>query len=215
MLRYFIKGGEKMGTLSLTMVYHNGEYKVSQYGQFDGDPVGVGSQLLKYLKGINREYLTEVIDKCTYLTKQDFDRINDTINETKRDLPNFRWEEWYPELSRETGADILDLIAFQDKTCLRNSLDFAGSSDCEWAYVVDLDKNSFEVYVGYNHEPLNESDRFYFLMPIAEKENKKYKRAEGKEYYPVKFVTEYDLDNLPDEETFVKEVDKICGFDEE
>ena len=42
-----------MGTRNLTIVYSNGEYKVAQYGQWDGYPEGLGVQLLKYL----REYL--------------------------------------------------------------------------------------------------------------------------------------------------------------
>lgn len=41
-----------MGTRNLTIVHSNGEYKVAQYGQWDGYPEGLGVQLLKYLKGI-------------------------------------------------------------------------------------------------------------------------------------------------------------------
>ena len=42
-----------MGTRNLTIVHSNGEYKVAQYGQWDGYPEGLGIQLLKYLKEIN------------------------------------------------------------------------------------------------------------------------------------------------------------------
>ena len=48
-----------MGTRNLTMVYSNGNYKVVQYGQFDGYPSGLGVQVLSFLKGGNVNGLRE------------------------------------------------------------------------------------------------------------------------------------------------------------
>ena len=45
----------------------------------------------------------------------------------------------------------------------------------------------FEVYKGFNKEPLSESDRFFHLQE---------KSKPG--YYPIKIVASYDLDNLPE-----------------
>ena len=56
---------------------------------------------------------------------------------------------------------------------------------CEWAYIVDLDKNTFEIYEGFNKTALNESDRFY---SITKKDN---------EYHPVKLIKSYSLQELP------------------
>ena len=204
-----------MGTRNLTMIYSNGEYKVAQYGQWDGYPEGLGVKLLNYLSQIRIDCLRNAVNKCTYLSKDDIDEINKSIKWRLEDNPKFIWQKFYPELSRDTDGDILDLIMFKDKTRLRNSLEFAGQSDCEWAYVVDLDRNIYEVYKGWNEEPLNESDRFYFLMNVAEEENKKYADIFKKNYYPVKFVKAYELDNLPDKMTFIEEINEICGFDEE
>ena len=69
---------------------------------------------------------------------------------------------------------------------------------CEWAYVIDLDTNKFEVYKGFNHEELNSDERFYFLEDKRDKEN-----IIGKDYHPIKFVKSYDLNNLPDEKIFL------------
>ena len=125
--------------------------------------------MLKYLKGININELRNAVNDCTYLSKEDFDEINKNIDEAKKDNPRFSWQKFYPELSRDTGGDILKLIMFKNKTKLKNSLNFAADSFfCEWAYVIDLDKNTYEVYKGFNKEPLDESERFYFLTPIAE-----------------------------------------------
>lgn len=49
----------------------------------------------------------------------------------------------------------------------------------------------------------------------------KYKMMKGeyrenpKEYYSVKFVTEYILDDLPNEKDFLEDISKIRGFNEE
>ena len=72
---------------------------------------------------------------------------------------------------------------------------------CEWAYVIDLDINKFEVYKGFNHEELSRDERFYFLEDKRDKEN-----IVGKDYHPIKFVKSYDLNNLPDEKIFIIEL---------
>ena len=50
------------------------------------------------------------------------------------------------------------------------------------------------MYEGFNKQPLYESDRFYALQATKEKDN---------EYYPVKLLATFDLNNLPSEEEFL------------
>ena len=198
-----------MGTRNLTVVYSNGKYKVAQYGQFDGYPSGLGVQVLSFLKGCNVDALRDAVNKCTFLTDDELKEIDKKIDDILKDNPKFSWQKMYPELLRETTGDILNLILFKNKTKLKNSLEFAADSlFCEWAYVIDLDKNTFEVYKGFNLEPLTKEDRFYFLMNEANEmnnERKKYHSNPDKVefYYPVKFVVEYDLNALPNETDFI------------
>ncbi len=43
------------GTRNLTCVVVGGEYKVAQYGQWDGYPSGQGLTALNFLRGMDRE----------------------------------------------------------------------------------------------------------------------------------------------------------------
>jgi len=56
---------------------------------------------------------------------------------------------------------------------------------CEWAYVIDLDNDTFAIYKGFNKDKLNQSDRFYTEYP-----------NDGG-YYACKLYGIFSLDNLP------------------
>jgi hypothetical protein len=108
-----------------------------------------------------------------------------------------RHDELFPQNSRDTGAKILDIIARTEKPLgLKDSLEFAKDSlFCEWAYVVDFDKNVFEVYEGFNKSPVDPGERFYFNGEM------------DKDYYPVRLRKSYSLDNLPSIVDFVEELE--------
>lgn len=54
------------------------------------------------------------------------------------------------------------MIMNSDIIGLVNSEEFAADSlFCEWAYVIDLDKNTFEVYQGFNKKPIDKTERFF------------------------------------------------------
>lgn len=112
-----------------------------------------------------------------------------------------RFWQTFPEFSRDTGAEILSMIQNNRITsnCLDNCLTFAADSlFCEWAYVVDFDKRTFEVYKGFNKTPLEKSDRFYFLREYESDE-----KYSGKCYHGVKLAKEFNLDDLPENDTFL------------
>ena len=202
-----------MGTRHLTMVIQNKEPKVAQYGQWDGYPDGTGKNILEFFSTNNERYSIKSKKNKGSHNSINFKIFKDQIAKTKflsNEELHKRWIEFdpsgkgmdlstskrfslkYPALSRDTGSNVLQLI--YDGKCyeLQDSRDFAEDSlYCEWAYVIDLDKNTFEVYEGFNKESLNKNERFYNGKDINTK------------YYPVKHIHTFDLNNLPSEEKFL------------
>lgn len=192
-----------MGTRNLTIVHKDGEYKVAQYGKWDGYPEGLGLFLLNFLKSVNIDSFRNAIDNVSFYTKEELKDINKYVEETRKNIPDYNWQKYFPHLSRDCGGDILNYIVFKGVNKVENNINFAADSlFCEWAYVIDLDTNKFEVYQGFNEEKLNENERFFYLEDKSE-EN----------YHPVKFIKEYDIDDLPNEQAFIN--DLASGDDEE
>lgn len=206
-----------MGTRNLTMVISKGETKVAQYGQWDGYPSGQGATILNFLKflgtdknskdkilkehkendwarnnvkeflklkNLSIETFKESLESLSFFSEEEIDLINEDYEKTLKQRPY---------LSRDVAGDILWQIAEGKVDKLISQEAFAGDSlFCEWAYVVDLDKNTFEVYKGYNEKEIDETERFFYLQEEAE------------EYKPVTLLESYDLNNLPTLDEFLK-----------
>jgi hypothetical protein len=180
-----------MGTRNLTMVVKDGEFKIAQYGQFDGYPSGSGFIVLNFLKTAKLDVFAEKLKNLRWLTDADCDVVNATEN----------WKTVYPELSRNTGAMILEMVYESEKEMLlKDSKSFAGDSlFCEWAYLIDLDNNTLEVYRGFNKTPVIEG-RFKSDDMTLELDDKGV-------YHPIKLVKTYSLSELPDESQFCEDLD--------
>lgn len=189
-----------MGTRHLTAVYVDGEYKVAQYGQWDGYPEGQGLTCLKFAWSVlankaDRAAFAEKVRACSWITKDEQEKRNDLIK--SGEVKN--WSKVWPELSRDTGAEILAMIASSESgLVLANNIDFAADSlFCEWAWVIDLDAGTLEGFRGFNQAlQLTEEDRFYFLLDKAE---------HG--YLPVKLAAKWSLDELPGKDAFLAAFD--------
>lgn len=208
-----------MGTRSLTMVFFNNEYKVAQYGQFDGYPEGQGSTILEFLKNHeNIITLTDSLSKVRFLDRDGKDKVfsdeydnnapewsNEPDNRTQSQR---RWFSQY--ISRDIGGKILENIckSLDEEIIINNRMDFIKDTFCEWVYVVDLDKKELEVYCGYNHEPLSKDARFY-----CDGHSEYFKWSENT-YYPPKMVKSYNLLDLPSTQDFVSEINSLT-YDEQ
>jgi len=172
------------------MVIQDGKTKVAQYGQWGGYPSGQGLVALNFLRGADMGKFGEQLKKCRFLSDSDEDKAYiKSVDETNN------WQACYPALTRDTAAEILSVIyrSTEPEIILKDDSEFAADSlFCEWAYVVDLDKGTFEVFKGFNESPLPEGERFS-QMP----------QGEDRGYWPVKLVATFDLSSLPDTAEFL------------
>jgi len=188
-----------MGTRNLIAVFMDGEYKVAQYGQWDGYPEGNGAICLTFLRDeMDENKFREQLKKVHFATIEELESLFEEFGADPSgsiSMENYaKFKKAYPEMHRDTSAEILKMIQNGNVRILKNDLEFAADGlFCEWAYVIDLDNRRFEVYTGFHKEPLTEKDRFYFL-----------KDKEYGEYSGVHLVTSWSIDDLPTNEEFVK-----------
>lgn len=187
-----------MGTRNLTAVYMDGEYKVAQYGQWDGYPEGQGMVALDFLRSMDEDKFKRALRNCSYIDAVELANLWQRYGADEHGIISIcdasRMEKDNPQLSRNTGAQILQMVQDHPEGMkLQDSINFAADGlFCEWAWVIDLDKRTFEGYKGFGHTPLTEGDRFYFL---------RHQESEG--YSAVHIVAEWSIDNLPSDEDFL------------
>ncbi|MEZ4782407.1 MAG: hypothetical protein R2816_12935 [Flavobacteriaceae bacterium] len=196
-----------MGTRSLTVVVHNNAVKFAQYGQFDGYPESLGVTLLKFFNNTsNREALKSMLPKMRLWNendqKQELEFLqplnceNSWMNKEQqlqyqKRYP-LRYLEVYGKLKEGKLLELLLQFNWLDEIVTTDSYEFAKDSlYCEWAYIIDFDKNVFEVYKGLNTMGIAPEDRFFSLY---EKSN---------EYYPVKIIRSFPINELPDADEFL------------
>lgn len=201
-----------MGTRNLTAVFYKGEYRIAQYGQWNGYPSGQGKTVLEFLKKMKPRIFKAKLLKVQEATHEEVTALyrqcgSDGSGWVSMDVAD-RFNKLAPQLSRNAGATILEHVQNSpDGLLIVKNLDFAADSlFCEWAYVVDLDKSVLEVYRGFitSDVAIDPEERFAFLAD----------KAEGK-YRPIKLIKTYDLKNLPDENTFVSELEALTRDPEE
>lgn len=178
-----------MGTRNLTMVKRNGEYKVAQYGQWDGYPSGQGFNTVKFLTQPHFIYnsFIDKIDKLNHWTEKEIEEIDEKIESGQ--LKD--WSVKHPELSRDLGSDIFDLIYKGKITKVNLRTDFASDGLwCEWGWCINIDNNSLDCFKG-GKKPLSEDQPFYYLQ----KENSN----DG--YYPIELICSIPFDSLSKFET--------------
>lgn len=188
-----------MGTRNLTAVYIDGEYKVAQYGQWDGYPDGQGMTALHFLRDkMDVERFKAALRKCSYIGENEYTDLWKSFGMNEDGMVTMEqsnaMKKAHPQFSRDTGANILEIIQnHPDGTKLQDSLTFAADSlFCEWAWVIDFDSGTFEGFKGFNPMPLTEEDRFHFLR----------EHEEG-EYFGVRLAAKWKLDSLPTDEEFL------------
>lgn len=165
-----------MGTRHLIAVYENGQPCIAQYGQWDGYPSHCGAKILDWLQSHDPEWLKKAVMNCSWFTDEELEAADLGAS---------------PQLSRDVSFGILDIVYAARGCKLSNSIEFAAEGlFCEWAYVIDFDAKTFEVYEGFQQDDCK--GRFAVLDNPDE------------EYRPVSFLKSWPLDALPSKEEFLE-----------
>jgi hypothetical protein len=197
-----------MGTRHLIVVIKGGTHKIAQYGQWDGYPSGQGATVLEFCRTMDRSAFAAKVTQCRFLTEAemiarwaelgvDVTENGGWVSVELADRHKARW----PELSRDTGAEILAMVAASESgLALEDAYAFANDGIfCEYAYVIDLDAGQLEAYKGFCETP-HEGQRFSGGAPQAS--------ALGGQYCPVALAASWPLDNLPTQKAFEAAIDQ-------
>ena len=178
-----------MGTSSMTYVYHGGQCRIACLGGCDGYPSGEGVGLLGFVSNKrNLLALEDALPRCRNLDMELVDWLR------RRD--GIRWEETFieqhPEYVYWSGAMMLEkVISIEGEVILWNRFEDRRLDD--WAYVIDLDSRTFEVYKGWTEVPPRAGERFAGDCSPDE---------HGK--YPFNEVAVFSLDDLPSVAEFLE-----------
>lgn len=154
-----------MGTRNLTVIIKDSQVKLSQYGQWDGYFNCAGKKFTAFVKDNlqNNETMLNRFKERVDLLKA----INDTqsqelikhYEELKKNKDFMMpFNLLLPQLSRDTGVDILSIINGLEKYDFNNKqgfpvvlMDFREACQwCEFVYIINLD--SEEVYMLTSHK---------------------------------------------------------------
>lgn len=199
-----------MGTRNLVAVKINDQYKIAQYGQWDGYPSGQGKTILDFLNIWDREVFTEKVKATSFYTDDELDKLWKQAGSVGGMIDYQKAKDFQakmPEISRDTGAKILLMVhAAPAGLKLQNNLGFASDSlFCEWGYVIDLDANTLEIFRGFNKSPLTIEDRFYNLTS----------KEDVIHYHPIRLMASYSLDDIPTQKKMEEDCSEHKGTEDE
>ncbi|KAI4724769.1 hypothetical protein E4T49_07510 [Aureobasidium sp. EXF-10728] len=168
-----------MGTRNLTLVYYKGQYRIIQYGQWDGYPSGQGLKILSFLRDpSNIARLQDALDsndnRIIVISDEERTAYFEDLERQQIAQKSFMPLPAIPSLSRDTGAGILAIVANVTKAepvkihlCEADFL--ADKVFMEWAWVVDLDNKLLEAYTYWErYKVLDEKSRFAELVGSEE-----------------------------------------------
>lgn len=175
--------------------YHKGGLVKAAYNHFDSYPEQLGQAVLDHARSRTVEQLNEAfermqpVDTGTPPTPADIERW---AKYTDLNVSRQSTSDWYCLMRKAQG----DLAAYEDTGQMPNNADFLKDSlFCEWAYLVNLDNGTLEVYRGFNEKP-----------PTAGIFAGGGDHPDGK-YYPVNLIQSHPLADLPEAIVVAEEED--------
>lgn len=195
-----------------------GEQEKIGYNQFDSYPSGKGIENLRWLReqvaqgiGVVKQQAIDcrLVDDSSKPTLRD---IKALAGATDLNVSRQSTDDWYC-LTRNTHGDIGAML--QSGYIYDNHLFPLDSLFCEWAYIVDFDRDVFEMYVGFQKElpkrgrwagrPTAEEDVQAYRHHIewCKENNRDPWQPPVSEYKAVELIGSWPFSDLPHEDTLL------------
>ena len=173
-----------MGTRGLYGFRKNGVDKLT-YNHYDSYPEGLGRDIVEFIRKHTIKELNNIYDKIIMVDGESTpteEQIKECEKYADLGVSKQSLTDWYCLVRNSQG----DLSCYADglKYMIDNHNFILDSLFCEYAYIINLDTNKLEYYLGFQKQ-LDETNR-YVLDTINEEFP----------YYPCRMVAEYDLDEI-------------------
>lgn len=172
-----------MGTRSSIGVHVNGKDKLT-YNQYDGYPTGMGKEVYEQICALIKQHGWDGVVKLATKLKQV--NSNKVFTEKEKEKYGDLWQQvdtgknmyaLLRGLQGDLGAMLERGIMTKDNEFIKDSL------FCEWAYILNVDEKTFEIYMGFQRSP--STNGRYKDLP-ANKEG----------YYPCKLIHTINLSGV-------------------
>lgn len=175
------------------------------YNHWDSYPEGLGKVIVEFCRNLNKKSLStlkkkvralSLVDPDSKPTKAEIKHYNKFADTT---VSSGSTDEWYVLLRELQGGKMLPHILNGTLKHMIENNDFIRDSlFCEYAYVIDLDRDVIEFYQGFQHRP-DTTNRYG---------RKATPNGTGTKYYPCKKVGEAPILDIPEDwQKFYKEDD--------
>lgn len=192
-----------------------GEQEKIGYNQFDSYPDGMGIENLRWLRDADLDEVRRLAQAAKVVsndTPPTAKEVKALAAFTNLGVSEQSTKDWYC-LTHQTHGYIGEMLAcgYIDDSHLF-PLD---SLFCEWAYLVDFDRNVFEVYEGFQKDlpqrghwagrPTAKEDETNYVLHLkaCAKEGRLPYRPEVSEWKAVELIASWPLDALPSDEEFL------------
>lgn len=180
-----------MGTRGAIGFKIDNEYKVT-YNHFDSYPEGLGEEVVDFCRSVrNWKLFKDRIRKVKLVS--DFDPpTKSQIKKYKKyadpSVSTKQLTEWYV-LLRKTQYDkfLKEINSGRLQVMIDNFTFLQDSLFCEFAYILNLDNMTLELYRGFNKKKPNKKT---YPLPFDLLEKKD-------DYYPVAYLGSYPLKDIP------------------
>lgn len=190
-----------MSTRGAVGIRKNNQDKL-MYNHFDSYPSGLGEDMISYIKKYTNLFISDFFDNLKDLKEDEEEKLISECDDKTQDSLKRISKDFFPysnndEITLNRIASVLEgnlnLYAIYPEVniFLENNNFIKDSLFCEYGYIINLDTNKLEIYIGYQKKP-QKNNRYGVI--------KTYNN-----YYPCKLVKQIPLSSIRKENFSLKE----------